>query len=252
MHPTAVVSPDARIGADVRIGAFTVVHPGVELGAGSVVASHCVLGEPNAALLRDPSHVNPPLRIGDGAVIRSMTILYAGSTIGEALETGHHVTIREGATIGRNLRIGTQCDVQGHCTIGDWVRMHSGVQVNHGSRIGDFVWLFPGVMLANDPHPPSEEIRGVTIEAFAAVGARAVVLPGVTIGRDALVGAGSVVTKDVPAETAVVGNPARPRGSVLDIRNRRTGEAVYPWRHHFDRGMPWQGVGYDAWEKARG
>lgn len=252
IHPTAIVDERATLGAGVSVGAFSVLHPNVRVGAGSIVGSHCILGEPLAGAYDAPeAYDNPPLTIGAGAVIRSGTYVYAGATIGERLETGHRATIREGSRIGDHCRVGTHCDVQGHCEIGDYVRLHSHVQVNHGSRIGDFVWLFPYVLLTNDPHPPSQTLRGVTVEDFAVVAARAVILPGVVIGRDALVAAGSLVRDDVPAETVVVGRPARPRGSVRDIRSRHTGERVYPWREHFDRGMPWEGIGYAKWARAR-
>jgi acetyltransferase-like isoleucine patch superfamily enzyme len=252
VHPTALVSRRARLGARATIGPFTIVHDNVELGDDCIVGAHCVLGEPTASYYEAASaYENPTLTIGPRSVVRSGTYLYAGAAIGADFESGHRVTVREGARIGHHVRIGTHCDVQGHCVIGDYTRLHSHVQVNHRSQVGDFVWLFPYVMLANDPHPPSDTLSGVTIESFAVVAARAVLLPGVRIGRDALVAAGSLVTADVPPETLAIGRPARHRGSVREIRSRLTGGAVYPWRYHFERGMPWEGVGYEEWARGQ-
>ena len=249
VHPTALVSESAVLEDDVTVGAFSIINDQVVVGSGSVIGSHCVLGEPLAGAYEVGSdYVNPPLRLGARAVIRSGTILYAGAEIGTDFESGHRVTIREGSRIGNHCRIGTHSDVQGHCEIGDWVRLHSHVQVNHRSRIGRFAWLFPYVLLTNDPHPPSNTLAGVEVEEFAVLAARAVVLPGVRIGRDALVGANSLVRHDVAPESVVVGNPARYVMNVRDLRSRTTGEPIYPWRYHFDRGLPWAGIGYDAWE----
>ena len=126
--------------------------------------------------------------------------------------------------------------------------MHSNVHIGQKSVIKDYAWIFPYVILTNDPNPPSENLMGVVIEEFAVVATGAVVLPGIVIGKDALVGAGSVVTKDVLPEAIVVGNPSKNVGSVNKIKNKVTGEQVYPWRYSFDRGMPWEGIGYKQWE----
>lgn len=249
IHPSAIVSESARLGVDVTIGAHAIVHDNVELGDGCWVGSHSVLGEPLASAYADASYVNPPLVIGSGSVIRSHAIIYAGTTIGDAFECGHRVTIREGAEIGDHCRVGTLSDIQGHCCIGRYVRLHSNVHIGQLSTIGDFVWIFPYVVLTNDPHPPSNTLVGVTVEDFAVIATMTVVLPGVRIGRDALVGASSLVRQDVEAESVVVGNPAKRVAGVRDVRSKATGEAVYPWRHTFERGMPWEGVGYETWAR---
>lgn len=247
VHPTAIVSASAELGAGATVGAYAIVHDNVTLGDGAVIGAHCVLGEPLAAWYGGGAYVNPPLTIGAGAIIRSGSVIYAGSTLGDAFECGHRATVREQTVAGHHVRVGTNGDVQGHCRIGNYVRLHSSVFVAPDATLGDYVWLFPHVVLTNDPHPPSESSHGVKIDDFAAVGARSVVLPGVVIGRDALVGAGSVVRAAVPPEAVVVGSPARVVGTVRDVRSRDTGEAVYPWREHFSRGMPWQREGYAAW-----
>ncbi|MCW2961256.1 MAG: UDP-N-acetylglucosamine acyltransferase-like protein [Thermoleophilia bacterium] len=230
IHPTAVIDPAATVPADAEIGPFTWVRPGVTLGAGSVVGSHCVLGEGAAG----------ELVIGERANIRSHSVIYGGSTYGPELDTGHHVALREGLTVGRNLRVGTNCDLQGHSTIGNFVRMVANVHVTQHSTIEDFVWMFAWILTTNDPHPPSDSCTiGPTIERGAVITSNVTILPGVRIGAGSFVAAGSIVTKDVAAERIVRGTPARDIGHVSEIRcTHGHDEIAYPWWIHFRRGYP--------------
>lgn len=235
VSPLAAVDPAAKLGADVTIGPFTVVHGNVEIGDGTQIESHCVIGQPAGG---DGTR-SEPLRIGPGATIRTHSVIYEGSTFGPRLETGHHTTLREGLVAGENLRVGTFADLQGDTAIGDFVRVHSGVFVGKHAVIGDYVWLFPHVVLTNDPHPPSETQLGVTVEDYAAVGAQAVLLPGTRIGAEAVVAAGAVVTRDVSPGDLVVGAPAKPKRLASEIElSDRPGTSAYPWRRHFHRGYP--------------
>lgn len=252
IHPTALIGDGVTIGRGVAIGPRAIVYDNVCIGDHSQIGADVILGEPLADIYRSPDdYVNPVLEIGKSSLVRSGSILYAGSEFGDKLETGHRVTIREGTRAGKNLRVGTLSDIQGDCQIGDFVRCHSNVHIGQKSVIGDYVWIFPYVVLTNDPHPPSSHLMGVTVEDFAVVATMSVVLPGVTIGRDALVGAGSIVNRNVGAEDVVVGNPAKRVASVRDVKSKESGLAVYPWRLHFDRGMPWEGVGYEEWARER-
>lgn len=248
IHPTALIGDGVTIGQQVTIGPRAIIYDNVKIGDGSQIGADVILGEPLADIYRNgEEYSNPVLTIGASSIVRSGSILYAGSTFGERLETGHRVTIREGTIAGINLRVGTLSDIQGDCRIGDYVRFHSNVHIGQKSAIGNYVWIFPYVVLTNDPHPPSETIVGVTVEDFAVIATMSVILPGVSIGQDALVGAGSIVNRSVDREDVVVGNPAKRVASVRDIKSKQTGQAVYPWREHFERGMPWAGVGYSGW-----
>lgn len=242
IHPTAFVSDGADIADDVEVGAFTVIHDGVVIGSGSVIGSHCLIGEPTDLAFRRP------LVLGARSLVRSHSVLYAGSTFEERLETGHHVTIREGTTAGPNLRVGTLSDLQGDTTFGRYVRLHSGVQVHKGSTVGDFVWIFPSAVLTNDPHPPSDvALAGVTVEEFAVIAAMACVAPGVRVGARSLVAASSMVVRDVPPDTVVRGVPARSVGPTSEVLLRDgSGSPAYPWTRHFHRGYPKDIV--EAWE----
>jgi acetyltransferase-like isoleucine patch superfamily enzyme len=239
--PSAVISDFAEIGQRVTIGAFSVIHPGVRLGDDSVVGSHCVLGEPTAAFYDGSAEDEIiPCSIGDSSVIRSHTVIYQGVGAGPGLRTGHRATIREGSIMGEDVQIGSMADLQGALTIGSHARLHSNVFVGSLSTVEEFAWLFPFVVLTNDPHPPSDTCTvGPVIRRYAAVGANSLVMSGVEVGEHSLVGAMSLVTRDVEPETVVVGVPAKPIGSVRDVRCRHGAlEHVYPWPVQFRRGYP--------------
>jgi acetyltransferase-like isoleucine patch superfamily enzyme len=252
IHPTAIVSGKAAVGANVSIGAHCIIYDHVEIGDGTIVGPNSILGEPLAGYYDDGErYENPALTIGKNTLFRSGAIVYAGSQIAEGVEFGHRVTVRERTEIGANARVGTLSDIQGHCRIGLYSRLHSNVHIGQKSDIGDFVWIFPYVVLTNDPQPPSRILHGVVVENFAVIATQAVIMAGVRIGQDSLVGASALVTKDVEPESVVVGVPAKKLASVRDIKSAGTGNAVYPWREHFDRGMPWEGIGFEAWAASR-
>lgn len=233
IHPSALVSPQARLGADVSVGPFTVIHDNVEIGAGSVIDGFCEIGYPS------PLADGLPLVIGAGARIRSHSVFYQGSTFGERLVTGHRVTVREKTTAGIAFQIGTMSEIQGDCSVGDYVRFQSNVFVGKMTSIGNFVWIFPYVVLTNDPHPPSNMLLGCQIGDYAAIAAMSVILPGVKIGSRALVAAASKVHRDVAPSTVVGGNPARYLCDTGSITLRDGSERpAYPWTTHFRRGYP--------------
>ncbi len=249
LMPGVVLGDNVTIEAGVYIDYQCIIRDNVHIGRDSFIGARCILGEYLADFVTRRERGVHPLTIGEGAAIRSETIIYGDTVIGARFQTGHRVTIRECTTIGDDVRIGTLSDVQGHCTIDDHASLHSNVFVAPDAHIGKYAWLSPCVTLTNDPTPPSEVERGVVLEPFSIVAAGAIVLPGVRVHTDGLVAAGAIATKDVQPSSIVVGNPARERGLVSQIRNRDTGEPVYPWRYHFDRGMPWRGLGYAAWRE---
>ena len=148
--------------------------------------------------------------IGDFAIIRSNTVIYCNVIIGDNLETGHNVVIREENIIGNSFRIWNNSTVDYGCEIGDNVLIHNNVYVAQYTTIQDDVFLAPGVMIANDPHPICTKcMRGPTIKKGARIGVNATLLSHIVIGEHSLIGAGSVVTKDIPAGVVAYGNPAR-------------------------------------------
>lgn len=188
---------------------FTKIHQNVQLGEDSTIGTFVIIGEP----ARGFAAGEVATIIGSRAVIRSHTVIYAGNKIGDRFQTGHGVMVREDNEIGNNVSIGTQSIVEHHVFIGDGVRIHSQVFVPEFSRLEAGCWLGPNVVLTNARYPRSPDVKeqliGPTIHAGAKIGANTTLLPGVVIGRNALVGAGSVVVKDVPDGAVVAGNPAR-------------------------------------------
>jgi acetyltransferase-like isoleucine patch superfamily enzyme len=170
----------------------------------------------------EPSRtVDQFLVIGPGARIRQGTIIYRGSRIGSNLETGHNVLIREENIIGDNFRIWNNSVIDYGCRIGNNVKIHNKVYIGQFSIIEDDVFIAPGATFANDMHPgcpnSHECMRGPHIKKGAQIGINTTLLPRVVIGERSLIGAGSVVTKDVPDGVVVYGNPARVVCNIGDL-----------------------------------
>jgi acetyltransferase-like isoleucine patch superfamily enzyme len=161
------------------------------------------------------------LDLGPGARLRSGTVLYAGSRIGARLSTGHHVVIREDCVLGDDVSVWSNTVVDYGCRIGSDVKIHANCYVAQYTEIHEGAFLAPGVTLANDLYPGQAESAGVmtgpVIGAGAQLGVNVTVLPYVHIGEEAIVGAGSVVTRDVPAGALAYGNPAKVHGRVEDL-----------------------------------
>jgi acetyltransferase-like isoleucine patch superfamily enzyme len=189
----------------------------VHLGEGVEIGDYVLIGVPPRG--REPGEL--PVIIGDGAVIRSHAVIYAGNRIGHGLQTGHGVMIREENEIGDNVGIGTNSVVEHHVIIGNGVRLHSNVFVPEYSVLEDGCWLGPNVVVTNALHPlcpkVKECLKGATIRRGAKIGANATLLPDIVVGEMSLVGAGAVVTRDVPAGVVVAGNPARVVKRVADL-----------------------------------
>ncbi|WP_347489323.1 DapH/DapD/GlmU-related protein [Desulfoscipio sp. XC116] len=242
-----IIGDNVIIEDGVYIDYNVIIRDNVHIKRNTYIGARCILGEYLADFYRDSKNKYHPLIVGEDSIIRSETILYGDSVIGDHFQTGHRVTIREKAIIGNNVRIGTLSDIQGHCIIEDYVNLHSNVHIGMKSVIKKYAWIFPYVVLTNDPNPPSEQLLGVTVNEYAVIATGSIILPGVDIGKDSLIAAGAIVTKDVPGMKVYGGNPAKEMCDITKIKNRTTGEAVYPWRYTFDRGMPWHGIGYDKW-----
>jgi acetyltransferase-like isoleucine patch superfamily enzyme len=165
-------------------------------------------------------HVGP-LVLGDGARLRSGTVLYDGSTIGQRLQTGHGVVIREGCLIGDDVAIWSNSVIDYGCRIGSHVKIHCNCYVAQFTELEHDVFLAPGVTIANDLYPgdqrSAELMAGPRIGAGAQIGVNVTILPYVRIGPGALIGAGSVVTRDIPADAVAFGNPAVIRRAVADL-----------------------------------
>jgi len=185
-----------------------IIHPNVRFGANHHLDDFVIIGAPP----RETSPGEMATSIGANAIIRSHTVIYAGNHIGENFQTGHSVMIRECNEIGDDVSIGTHSNIEHHVRIGNRVRIHSRVFIPEYSILEDDSWVGPGAVFTNDLYPPSnraDALKGPHLKSGARVGANVTLLPGVIIGRNALVGAGAGVVCDVPDGKVVGGNPAR-------------------------------------------
>ncbi len=238
---------NVQIGTNVRIGDGTIIYDNVEIADNSIVANDCVIGEPLSDYYYNNDYINPKTVIGQNSLIRSHTIIYAGNTIGGNFQSGHRATIRENSIIGCNCSIGTLSDIQGFVRIGNYCRLHSNVFIPQYTVLNNFVFVYPGVIMTNDKTPPSNKQKGPFIDDYSQISAGSVILADVRIGKNCLIGAGSVVTTHVNDYSLVSGNPARFIKDVREIKSWERDNFHYPWMCNFVRGMPWEDIGYDAW-----
>jgi len=168
--------------------------------------------------------------IGENAVIRSHSVIYAGNIIGDNFQTGNNVNIREENSIGNNVSVGTKSVIEFKTKIEDNVRLHSQAFIPEYSELKKGCWIGPNVVLTNAKYPKSikakEFLEGVVIGTNAKIGANTTILPGVVIGDNTLVGAGSVVTKSIPCDMIIVGNPAKIIGNTRNVKHQN-GEEAY-------------------------
>jgi UDP-3-O-[3-hydroxymyristoyl] glucosamine N-acyltransferase len=247
-NKNSFISAKAQIGKNVKIGDNSIIYDNVVIGDNSIICNNCVIGEPASNYYHDiDNYINPETIIGQGALIRSHTLIYADCKIGENFSTGHRVTIREKSTFGSNCRIGTLSDIQGYVEFGNYCWLHSNVHIGQQSKIGNFVFIYPYVILTNDPTPPSNICIGPTIGDYTQIAVNSVILPGITIGKHCLIGAGSVVGKNINDEMLALGNPAKEIKNVKEIKSRQTGMSHYPWPYNFNRGMPWEMTTFEEW-----
>lgn len=193
-----------------------VVHPGTVLGDGVKVLEHAVVGKQPTLSPRSTARREPlaPTTIGAGAVVSTGAIVFAGSTIGERVIVGDQSCIRERVTVGDDVVIGRGALVENDTTIGAMTRIQADAYITAYSTLEEHVFIAPCVVTTNDNFMGRTEkrldlLRGPTIRRGARVGGGAVLCPGIEVGAEAFVGAGAVVTRDVPAGTVVVGSPAR-------------------------------------------
>jgi acetyltransferase-like isoleucine patch superfamily enzyme len=193
-----------------------VVHEGTVLGEGVRVMEHAVVGKqpalgPKSTAKREPL---PPAEIGAGTIVSTGAIVFAGSRIGAGCILGDQSCIRERVAIADDVVVGRGSLVENDTTIGRGSRIQADAYVTAYSTLEEDVFIAPCVVTTNDDFMGRTErrkelMKGPTIRRGARVGGGAVLCPGIEVGEEGFVGAGAVVTKDVPARSVVVGNPAR-------------------------------------------
>jgi acetyltransferase-like isoleucine patch superfamily enzyme len=189
----------------------------LRIGNGLVTDDDVALGYPSSRTAAQT------LILGPEARLRSGTVIYAGSEIGSGFETGHHVIVREGTRIGDQVSVWSGTVIDYGCVIGSRVKIHCNCYVAQFTELEDDVFLAPGVTIANDlfpGHPRSANaMAGPLIRAGAQIGVNVTILPYVTIGEGAIIGAGSVVTKDIAPGMVAYGNPVGPTRRVKELQD---------------------------------
>jgi acetyltransferase-like isoleucine patch superfamily enzyme len=185
------------------------IYENVEIGENAEIGDYVIIGKPP----KEKNNGELKTIIGDNAVIRSHTVIYAGNKIGNKFQTGHHVTIRENNEIGNNVSIGSGTDVEYEVKIEDQARIHSQAFIPEYSILRKRCWVGPNVVLTNARYPGSEGVKarlnGPELKENVKVGANSTILPAVTVEKNSLIGAGSVVTRNVAENIIVAGNPAK-------------------------------------------
>jgi acetyltransferase-like isoleucine patch superfamily enzyme len=198
IHPSAIVYEGTVLGEGVRVLENAVVGKQPSLGSKSTAK-------------RDPL---PPTTIGDGTVVSTGAIVFAGSSIGGSCIVGDQSCIRERVTMADDCILGRGSLIENDTTVGAGTRIQAEAYITAYSTLEEDVFIAPCVVTTNDNFMGRTEqrkalMKGPTIRRGARVGGGAILCPGIEIGEEAFVGAGAVVTKDVPARKLVVGSPAR-------------------------------------------
>lgn len=209
----------------IKLGQNAKVHHSVRTYGANVIGDNCIvlenvlLGFPDTTKLLKLSQLNLNLEhaeyegttIGNNVIIRSDAVIYSNVVMGNYVRTGHKILIRENTRIGSNVLIGTNTVIDNNCQIGSHVSIQSGVYLPANTLIEDYVFLGPSVTLANDRYPTREktDLPAPTIRRGASIGANATILPAIEVGEGAMVAAGAVVTRNVPAWHYAIGVPAK-------------------------------------------
>jgi acetyltransferase-like isoleucine patch superfamily enzyme len=205
IHPTAVVYPGTVLGEGVRVLEY------------AVVGKQPVLSPRSTAKREDL----PPAQLGEGTVISTGAIVFAGTRIGACVIVGDQACVRERVTLGDDVVVGRGTLVENDTTVGALTRIQADAYITAYSTLEENVFIAPCVITTNDNFMGRTErrhelIRGPTIRRGARIGGGATLCPGIEIGEEAFVGAGAVVIADVPPRVVVVGNPAREIRGVPD------------------------------------
>jgi acetyltransferase-like isoleucine patch superfamily enzyme len=198
VHPTATVYPGTVLGDGVRVLEYAVVGKQPTLAATSTA----------------PRELLPPTVVGAGTVISTGAIVFAGSEIGANCIVGDQSCIRERVRLADDCVLGRGSLIENDTTVGTGSRIQAGAYITAYSILEEDVFVAPCVVTTNDNFMGRTEARrtlmkGPMIRRGARVGGGAILCPAVEVGEEAFVGAGAVVTKDVPPRVVVVGSPAR-------------------------------------------
>lgn len=205
-------------------------YKNVKIGSNAVIEEGVIIGLPSF----NKKDGELQTVIGDNAYIRAHSVIYAGVIIGNNFQTGPNVLIRENNTIGDNVVIWHGATLNPDNKIGTGSRIHAYCFLEMVT-LEEKVFLGPNVIFTDDPHPIipidfRECWKGATVEDGAIIGGNSTILPHIKIGRNSLVGAGSVVIEDVPENKIAVGNPAKVINDIFNLKCERSGKKHFPYR----------------------
>lgn len=182
-----------------------------KIGKGTFIGENVLIGYPTAKELKYEKEKIQGAIIGDNCILRDFGVIYSKAFLGNNIRTGHYYLVREETVIGDNTLIGTAVIIDNKCKIGKNVSLQSGVYIPTNTIIEDKVFIGPNAVLTNDKYPVriKKELIGPRIKKFASIGANSTILPEITIGEGAMIGANSVITKDVPDWSLAIGAPAK-------------------------------------------
>ena len=200
-----------------------IVYEGTVLGEGVKVLENAVVGKQPSLSPRSTTKREelPPAQIGDGTIVSTGAIVFAGSRIGARVILGDQSCVRERVTVGDDVVLGRGSLIENDTTVGAMTKIQAMAYITAYSTLEEHVFIAPCVVTTNDNFMGRTEqrfgnVKGPTIRRGARIGGGAILCPGIEIGEEAFVGAGAVVTKDVPARKLVVGSPARVLRDVPD------------------------------------
>jgi UDP-2-acetamido-3-amino-2,3-dideoxy-glucuronate N-acetyltransferase len=230
IDPSAVIGPGTElghgvvieggvvVGRDCRIGHHAVLHQGSVIGDGVRLDDFTVVGKwPLRAansILKAVTEL-PPSVLGDGMLVGTAAVIYRGARLGRSVLVADGATVRERVEVGDFTILGRGVVVENDCSVGRYCKLETECYLTAYSLLEDRVFLAPQVTTSNDRFigrtaERFKHFKGITVRKGGRVGAGAVVLPGLTIGEDGLLAAGSVLTRDLPPRMIYLGSPAKP------------------------------------------
>lgn len=237
------IEDNTVIGDNVTIGHHAIIYGGSIIGDNTVIEPFCVIGHPTKMELqrwdfsatspkvKDLIVEDPVTRIGEDSIIRTGTVIYRHVITGRKLRTGHNVLVREHTTLGDEVVVGTQAMLDGYIKVGDKSMIQSQCYVAQSVRIGKGVFIAPGcIFVDNKRIILGKGLNGATVEDFVRIGGGTKILPGVKISKYSMIGAGSVVTKDIPTKALAFGVPARVQRILSDEEVELYVKSITEWK----------------------